>query len=245
MLQRLRDFLKPKESERFHLLEQPKSALQIEIAVSVDQDFAIAHRLADRPDAVDTLPRVRRDFRSAAPERHTVKRSQLDSVETELDGPAGHRRETGCVTRIGGTINVRVVANRLPQLAAEKLITRHARDLALNVEQSLFDPAESAAGRAAELRDLRLNLSPQPFDVMDAAPLNKLKKILQFGNLGIAFAGVGCVPDATDPGAGLDSRNHPVAPLVYPHPKDFQARDNDIRRGLIRSRRGLTRRRRE
>ena len=82
--------------------------------MSIDQNVLIAHRLANRADAVNTLPRVRRDFRNTALFRHAVKGSQLDCVETDLDCPAGHRRETGWVARIGGTINVGVVANRLP-----------------------------------------------------------------------------------------------------------------------------------
>ena len=112
-----------------------------------------------------------------------------------------------------------------------------------NVEQCLFDPAKGARGRAAELHDLRLNLLSQPFDVIDAAVLDAFEKILQFGNLWVVSAGVGCIPDAADSGAGLDPGNHPVAPPVHWHPKDFQARDENVSRGFIGRRRRLTRRR--
>src|SRR5439155_4138483 len=168
-----RHLLEPEQLERLEPPGEVEPALHVEMAVDIDEQVRFRpDRLSDGGGAGDPELRELLDAGPVAQvARHLIEGRELYGVEAGLHSLLRRGRETLRRARLGGAVDIGVIADPGLDAASEELIGWDRVHFAADVPQALLKCARGHCGGRAAAGDLRLDRATEPFDIVDAPAL--------------------------------------------------------------------------
>src|ERR1051325_9383176 len=231
-----RHLLQPVQLQVLHSSRQFQAALQIKMAVDVDQEIYVgtdplAHGFGTGDPAAGELLD---DGSIAEIARHLIERRQLYCVKAIGYGTGSHIGEALRSPWISGAVDIGILANALLNTTSEQIVCGYAKHFAPNVPQTLLESGHGDRSRQLTANGFRHADAAKVLDLVNASTFHLLEESSQevehAGIIPRDVARLGGVADTGDAGAGLESCDQPIPALVDLNANGFESGDGDLGR---------------